>query len=180
MLDRIGVIALAGWVSALSLSELRRSFRPRTQTRRERWPTNAALGALASLTERALVVSALVAISRMAARRELGILRWIRLPAPLQNLAALLALDLGSYTWHRMNHQLAFFWRFHAVHHSDLDLDVTTAARLHFGELLLSLPVRSLQLLLIGAEQELLTKQERDCNWGVVLSVWDLVKAARS
>ena len=43
-----------------------------------------------------------------------------------------------------------FFWRFHNVHHTDLDLDVTTAARFHFGEILLSIPFRILIVSVFG------------------------------
>ncbi len=53
-------------------------------------------------------------------------------------LAACLLLDCWMYFWHRLNHQSQFLWRFHAVHHSDQTMDVTTASRFHIGELLLS------------------------------------------
>ena len=54
-------------------------------------------------------------------------------------------LDLFSYLWHRANHRLPVLWRFHAVHHSDSAMDVTTSGRFHFAELgiagLMRLPV---------------------------------------
>jgi sterol desaturase/sphingolipid hydroxylase (fatty acid hydroxylase superfamily) len=33
------------------------------------------------------------------------------------------------YVWHRLNHRVPWLWRFHLVHHTDLDLDVSTALR---------------------------------------------------
>ena len=48
------------------------------------------------------------------------------------------------------NHRVPFFWRFHNVHHTDLELDVTTAARFHFGEILFSIPFRLLLVVLLG------------------------------
>jgi len=54
----------------------------------------------------------------------------------------LVVLDLFLYWWHRANHEIAFLWRFHAVHHLDRFLDTTSAVRFHFGEVLLSAVVR--------------------------------------
>ena len=53
-------------------------------------------------------------------------------------LAGFLLLDLMRYAVHRCKHAVPFFWRFHALHHSDPDVDVTTAVRLHPIEYLLS------------------------------------------
>lgn len=50
----------------------------------------------------------------------------------------ILLLDLWLYVWHRANHQVAFLWRFHQVHHQDVWLDVTSSVRFHFGEVALS------------------------------------------
>lgn len=61
-----------------------------------------------------------------------------------------LLLDFTFYYWHRLNHTLPFLWRFHNVHHIDVDLDVSTALRFHFGEITLSTLFRVLQLLVIG------------------------------
>jgi sterol desaturase/sphingolipid hydroxylase (fatty acid hydroxylase superfamily) len=65
-------------------------------------------------------------------------------------IIALLALDYTLYFWHRMNHRVRFLWRFHAVHHVDLDMDVSTATRFHFFELILSSGYRLLQILILG------------------------------
>lgn len=73
-----------------------------------------------------------------AARAHFGVLRWLELPAWLNTLAAILLIDCWMYAWHRTNHRIAFLWRFHRVHHSDPDLDVTTSARFHVGEITLS------------------------------------------
>ncbi|MEZ5826183.1 MAG: sterol desaturase family protein [Geminicoccaceae bacterium] len=59
-----------------------------------------------------------------------------------------LVLDLWIYWWHRANHEIQFFWRFHQVHHLDELLDTTSAFRFHFGEVVLSAAVRSLVVLL--------------------------------
>jgi sterol desaturase/sphingolipid hydroxylase (fatty acid hydroxylase superfamily) len=53
-------------------------------------------------------------------------------------LLSLVLLDLWLYAWHRMNHEIGFFWHFHSIHHSDDRLDVTSAWRFHFGEIAMS------------------------------------------
>jgi sterol desaturase/sphingolipid hydroxylase (fatty acid hydroxylase superfamily) len=47
-------------------------------------------------------------------------------------------------------HRAPFLWRFHKVHHVDLDLTASTALRFHFAEMALSVPWRAAQVLLIG------------------------------
>jgi len=55
----------------------------------------------------------------------------------------LVILDGLIYGWHRINHEVPFFWRFHSVHHLDRTLDTTSAVRFHFGEVLLSAVARA-------------------------------------
>jgi sterol desaturase/sphingolipid hydroxylase (fatty acid hydroxylase superfamily) len=64
--------------------------------------------------------------------------------------AAAIFMDYTLYLWHILTHRVPALWRFHAVHHIDLDLDASTAIRFHFGELTLSTPWRCAQILLIG------------------------------
>ncbi|OGX91514.1 sterol desaturase family protein, partial [Hymenobacter coccineus] len=65
-----------------------------------------------------------------------------RLPGPLRLGLELLVLDYLGYSWHRLLHA-PLLWRLHRVHHNDLDMDITTAWRFHFGEMLASIPYRA-------------------------------------
>lgn len=58
--------------------------------------------------------------------------------------------DLWMYFWHRANHDIAFLWRFHRAHHSDTEMDTTTALRFHPGELILSTLIRLPVVVLLG------------------------------
>jgi sterol desaturase/sphingolipid hydroxylase (fatty acid hydroxylase superfamily) len=51
---------------------------------------------------------------------------------------------------HRCKHAVPFLWRIHALHHSDPDVDVTTAVRLHPIEYLLNSGVFWLTVILLG------------------------------
>jgi len=91
-----------------------------------------------------------LAISIWADRADFGLLHWIPLPGIVVAIASFLLMDWAYYWWHYAMHRVPLFWRFHNVHHTDLDLDVTTAARFHFGEILFSIPFRILVVLLFG------------------------------
>jgi sterol desaturase/sphingolipid hydroxylase (fatty acid hydroxylase superfamily) len=90
------------------------------------------------------------AVAVWAEERNFGLLHWLALHGCGAALAGFVLMDYGYWWWHWANHQIAFFWRFHNVHHTDLDMDVTTAARFHFGEILFSIGFLSLAVLLFG------------------------------
>lgn len=135
----------------LWLAEKRRPLRQATEHNLERVPRNLALGSVTSLAVNLLFVPLVSAVARATQKRKLGLLNRLRLPAPLKFIAALVLLDYTFYWWHRWLHENGLLWRFHIVHHADLDLDVSTAARFHFGEYVLSTPYRAAQIILIGA-----------------------------
>jgi sterol desaturase/sphingolipid hydroxylase (fatty acid hydroxylase superfamily) len=71
--------------------------------------------------------------------------------APIPSFAAgFLLLDLLSYLVHRCQHAVPFLWRLHALHHSDPDVDVTTAVRHHPIEFIISTAVFWFAVLVIG------------------------------
>ncbi len=72
------------------------------------------------------------------------------LPAPVEGIIAFLGLDYFIYLWHRLTHRVPLLWRFHLVHHTDLDMDVSTAIRFHFGELFFSIFFRGASVILMG------------------------------
>lgn len=77
--------------------------------------------------------------------------RALELPIFLETILIILLIDLWMYIWHRLNHEVDFLWRFHSVHHSDPSLDVTTAWRFHYVEIILSEILRLPVFILIGA-----------------------------
>ncbi|HEY5372008.1 MAG TPA: sterol desaturase family protein [Hanamia sp.] len=71
-------------------------------------------------------------------------------PVWLKATIAFLLLDYTNYLWHIVLYKMPFMWRFHLVHHTDLDLDITTSFRFHFGELIGSVFFRGSAVILIG------------------------------
>jgi sterol desaturase/sphingolipid hydroxylase (fatty acid hydroxylase superfamily) len=67
-------------------------------------------------------------------RHGLGLFNAISVPPPAAVLSAVVALDFAWYVTHVSMHHAPVLWRFHAVHHSDPAVDVTTTIRQHPGE----------------------------------------------
>ena len=128
------------------LVPLRRSSRPL----RPRLSTNALLAVLAIATAALFVALAATGALEWVRNQRFGLLAWLNLPVALEFIAGFLLMDLSFYYWHRANHTIGFLWRFHLVHHTDPDLDVSTAYRFHFGEIALSAGFRAFQIALIG------------------------------
>ena len=75
---------------------------------------------------------------------------WPIADAALSFVAGFLLLDLMRYLVHRCEHAVPFLWRFHALHHSDPDVDVTTSVRHHPIEYLLATAIYWLAVLALG------------------------------
>jgi sterol desaturase/sphingolipid hydroxylase (fatty acid hydroxylase superfamily) len=91
-----------------------------------------------------------IVIGFWSQERDIGLLNWLALPQWTAVIATFLLMDYAYWWWHYAMHMVPFFWRFHNVHHTDLDLDVSTAARFHFGEIILSIGFLSLAVMLFG------------------------------
>jgi sterol desaturase/sphingolipid hydroxylase (fatty acid hydroxylase superfamily) len=91
-----------------------------------------------------------IAIAIWARDRHIGLLNWLPLPGWTIVIATFLLMDYAYWWWHWANHMIPIFWRFHNVHHTDLDLDVSTAARFHFGEMIFSIGFLSLAVIIFG------------------------------
>ena len=151
--------ALPGWISAplaigwfltLAWMEHRRPLRIATEPKLRRNARNlavAGVGAAAMAIAESPVVRPLTGLVE---RRRWGLLGSVRLPVWLELPAALVMMDYTMYVWHVLTHRIPVLWRFHIVHHVDLDLDASTALRFHFGELVASVPWRVCQVVLIG------------------------------
>ena len=152
-MTRIDAFVSAGGLIVLVVlfvAETRAPLRRRVRPRGERLAVNAVLALIAGLVVRLAVVPVGLASATAAERGGFGLLHWLVLPTAVAWLAGVLLLDYTMYLWHRLNHRVPLLWRFHLVHHTDLDLDVSTALRFHAGELLLSCGWRAAQVAVFG------------------------------
>ncbi len=135
---------------AVALTETARPLRDRVESRLRRTARNVTMGGL-SLAVITLLQAPLIApVAAWGERHGWGILRLVDLPPPAALVLGILLMDYTLWHWHRLNHRVGFFWRFHLVHHIDRDMDASTALRFHFAEMTLSVGWRLLQILAIG------------------------------
>jgi len=139
--DRWAAPALALVGLGLLLLETRHPLRRHTRPRLERWWRNALLAGPALPAARLTLLPAMVGLAQLPAPRYPA-RQLARLPGPLRLGLEVLVLDYLGYSWHRLLHS-PLLWRLHRVHHNDLDMDITTAWRFHFGEMLASIPYRA-------------------------------------
>jgi sterol desaturase/sphingolipid hydroxylase (fatty acid hydroxylase superfamily) len=145
---------LVGFLTVLTMvavGELAFPRRPLVDRKGRRWGINLSLVFLDTVAVRALVPVAPLALATTAADRGWGLLHIWPLPPWIQIPLAVIALDLVIYLQHRLFHRLPLCWRVHRVHHTDLDLDVTTGNRFHPLEIALSVLIKCGAVVLLGA-----------------------------
>lgn len=150
--DNARVVLVSGLFGAFFLIEKIAPLRKPVAPKIKRVVRNFSHAAISLMTVRFLSLPLLIRIATFVSKQELGLLGILKLTWIVETAIALIALDYTLYFWHRLNHSLPFLWRFHGVHHIDLDLDVSTAVRFHFGELLLSVFYRAAQIALLGVD----------------------------
>lgn len=94
--------------------------------------------------------TATVITSRWVVGNHCGLLQLSDKFSNARFMAGLILLDGWMYVWHRLNHRIPLLWRFHRMHHSDTNMDVTTATRFHIGEHVISGVLRLLLIPLLG------------------------------
>jgi sterol desaturase/sphingolipid hydroxylase (fatty acid hydroxylase superfamily) len=140
----LGVLALmAAW-------EARAPRRVLAVSKARRWASNLGIVFLNSALLRIVFPATAVAVAVLAQERGWGLLNQHDAPFALAAVASVVALDLAIYLQHVMFHAVPALWRLHRMHHADLDFDVTTGARFHPIEILLSMLVKMAVIVVIG------------------------------
>lgn len=80
-----------------------------------------------------------------------GLFNYFELIPWIVIVTSVIVLDFAIYLQHIIVHAVPLFWRFHRVHHTDLDLDVSSGMRFHPVEILFSLLYKSMIVILMGA-----------------------------
>ncbi len=140
----VGAFVLLTW------QERRRPLRKRIEPDLRHGVRNLAIAGIGALTMVVFESPLIQPLARMVEQRRWGLLGALQLPIWMEAGVALVLMDYTFYLWHVLLHRAPLLWRFHAVHHVDLDLDTSTALRFHFGELFASVPWRAAQVLVIG------------------------------
>jgi sterol desaturase/sphingolipid hydroxylase (fatty acid hydroxylase superfamily) len=143
-----GILALmAGW-------EYLAPRRALKLARRMRWPANFGVVVLNSVLIRLFFPAAAVGMALFAQASGWGIFNHYAVPRWAALLAGVVLLDLAIYLQHVLFHAVPALWRLHRMHHADLDLDVTTGARFHPLEIVLSMLIKFAAIAALGVPPE--------------------------
>jgi sterol desaturase/sphingolipid hydroxylase (fatty acid hydroxylase superfamily) len=112
---------------------------PTVDSKKRRLKINLALTGVDILVVRIFFGAAAFGAAQFAEEKRWGLFNYLELPQGLEHLFCIIILDLMIYFQHVVFHTIPLFWRFHVVHHSDLDLDVSSGLRFHPVEILLSI-----------------------------------------
>ncbi len=149
MVLRLGMFF--GILVAMILLELAAPRRPLSVSRLRRWASNLGIVFLNSILLRLLLPLAATGFALVAANRGWGLFNLFLVPTWVAVIASIVLLDLAIYLQHVLFHAVPALWRLHRMHHADLDVDVTTGARFHPIEILLSMLIKFAVIALLGA-----------------------------
>lgn len=147
----IRLSAFFGIFALMAIWETAAPRRARLHTRTMRWTANLGLVVVNTIVMRLVFPLAAVAFATLATQRGWGLLNNLTLPEWAAWAVAVVALDFTIYLQHVMVHAVPVLWRLHQVHHADPDYDVTTGARFHPIEIILSMLIKFSVIAVLGA-----------------------------
>lgn len=146
----IRLSAFVGIFSLMALWEVAAPRRQRLIPRLQRWTGNLGIVALNTLLLRLLFPAAAAGMAAFATTQGWGLLNHLAWPFWIQLLLSLVLLDLAIYLQHVMVHAVPLLWRLHRVHHADPEYDLTTGARFHPLEIVLSMVIKIATIAALG------------------------------
>jgi sterol desaturase/sphingolipid hydroxylase (fatty acid hydroxylase superfamily) len=126
-------------------------YRQSSVSKVKRWINNITLTVFNSLILQLLFAGAIVRTAMYVTTHQMGVLNMVALPEWVKLFVTVAFMDFMLYIWHLLNHEVPLLWRFHRVHHSDLNMDVSTATRFHIGELAISAVIKIALVFFLGA-----------------------------
>jgi sterol desaturase/sphingolipid hydroxylase (fatty acid hydroxylase superfamily) len=140
-----------GILAVMALWEVLAPRRPLTTSKGARWFTNLTITFANSALLRVVFPTSAAGVAMWAQTRGWGLFSAMPFGGGLAGVASVLLLDLLIYAQHVSFHHIPLFWRLHKMHHTDLDLDVTSGARFHPAEIVLSMVIKTAAIVALGA-----------------------------
>jgi sterol desaturase/sphingolipid hydroxylase (fatty acid hydroxylase superfamily) len=139
-----------GILIIMALWEVLTPRRVLTTSKTLRWANNLGLVFFNSFILRLLFPAAAVGVAVTASQQGWGLFNIYELSPWLTVIASVVIMDFVIYLQHVMVHAIPALWRLHRVHHADPDYDVTTGARFHTLEIILSMLIKFATIVLLG------------------------------
>jgi sterol desaturase/sphingolipid hydroxylase (fatty acid hydroxylase superfamily) len=146
----IRLIAFFGIFAVMALWEIATPRRERHLSRRQRWTGNLGVVVLNTLLLRLLFPAAALGMAAYTETQGWGLMQSVGLPFWVKVLISFVLLDLVIYLQHVMVHAVPLLWRLHRVHHADPEYDLTTGARFHPIEIILSMLIKITTIAALG------------------------------
>ncbi|MEL6481677.1 MAG: sterol desaturase family protein [Pseudomonadota bacterium] len=143
--------AFFGIFLAMALLERYAPMRALVASKLRRWATNWSVSVIDSVMVKVLFGAAAAGAAMDAAARGWGLFNGLDWPVWLEVLIVFVLLDLAIWAQHVASHKIPVLWRLHRVHHSDRDIDVTTAIRFHPIEIAFSMVLKIGLVYALGA-----------------------------
>ena len=147
----IRLVAFLSGFTILAFWEWATPKRALSQIKLNRWLSNFSLTVCGTFVVRIIIPTAAIGVAYLVEKQHLGFANQFDIPFWIKVIVTFILLDLVIYFQHVMFHVLPVLWRFHRVHHSDLDFDVTTGLRFHPLEILLSIVIKLVAIVALGA-----------------------------
>ncbi len=151
-LELVRFFIFFGGILFFLLLELFISYREDSIPKMNRWLTNMGLTIFNCVILKLVFTAFLINCALYVTEKKIGLLNLVQMPYWLKICATIFFMDFMHYVMHVISHQIPILWRFHRVHHSDLNLDVSTATRYHTGEIAISIFVKIGLVFFIGAD----------------------------
>lgn len=148
----IRLIAFFGVFCVMAIWEVAAPRLTLNRPRGERWMINMTITAINTALARLLLPAVALGAAFLAEDNGWGLLHRFPVPESAAFVVSFLGLDLAIYAQHVAFHHVPLLWRFHCMHHVDLDMDVTTALRFHPVEILASLLIKAGVVMALGAD----------------------------
>ena len=136
----------------VALAEWQFPKRERVQPRAARWKINIGMLVFDVVAQRLTVGAAAFAAATYAEAHGWGLFNVLSWPGWIEGLLAFLILDFAIYLQHVITHAVPLLWRLHQVHHTDLDVDLTTGIRFHPIEIVLSALYKAAIVTVLGID----------------------------
>ncbi len=140
-----------GILTVMAVWELVAPRRELTMSKSLRWLSNLSITFLNTGLVRLVTGLMGIKLAFIAAEHNWGILTLFNISDPLKGVIAIIVLDFIIYLQHVLFHMLPLLWRLHKMHHADIDIDVTTGARFHPIEILISVGIKMISIAALGA-----------------------------
>jgi sterol desaturase/sphingolipid hydroxylase (fatty acid hydroxylase superfamily) len=116
-----------------------------------RWLNHLGLLIINDVVARVAISAFAIAAAIAVAEKGWGLFNAIDMPLWFVFPVTVIMLDLGNYSGHWLMHKVPLLWRVHRVHHSDIDVDWSTAFRIHPVEAIITFGLRAIVIVLLGA-----------------------------